>query len=60
MKVKELLAILSQVDQELDIAVLENDDEYWGLVYKPISSAKERDEQIDGPKKPDRRVFVIE
>ena len=60
MKVKDLLAKLALADQELDIAVCVDDHEYWGLLYGVAEDAyEEEDVQVNGPKRPGRRCFVI-
>jgi hypothetical protein len=60
MKVKDLMVNLSQVDQELEVAVLQENREYWGRIYRRVEVSEQRIENVDGPKKPDRVVFVIE
>jgi len=60
MKVKDLLAKLVEVDQELDVAFRYENHEYWGHLYTIAEQAGVRNELVDGPKKYGRMVFVIE
>ena len=60
MKVKDLLAKLAMVDQELEIATLIDDHEYWGKVYGYAERAEVGMVSADGPKKADTLCFVIE
>ena len=59
MKVKDLLAKLATVDQELEIATLTDDHEYWGKIYGLAERAEVAMASVDGPKKPDVLCFVI-
>lgn len=60
MKVKDLLAKLAQVDQELEVAVKYDNHEYWGSLYTVADSAEVRVVDVDGPKRPGRVAFLIE
>lgn len=60
MKVKDLLAKLAMVDQELDIAVVTDVHEYWGTIYGVADTAEVQDGvQVNGPKRPGQKSFVI-
>lgn len=51
MKVKELMAQLEQVDQELDVALVHDISEYWGELFHIADEVQVTSVQIDGPKK---------
>lgn len=60
MKVKDLLALLAQADQELDVAVLTSTSEYWGSIYGVATKAcVDEDCQVDGPKRAGKPAFLI-
>lgn len=59
MKVKHLLAILAQVDQELDVAVVDEDHEYWGRLFTIAEHVVVEDANINGPKRPGQLCLTI-
>lgn len=60
MKVKDLLALLAQADQELEVAVQRDEDhEYWGKIYGRAEFAGPAREPIDGPMSNDQPCFLI-
>jgi len=50
MKVKDLLLQLSQIDQELDVALVYDISEYWGEVFHVASTVEITNVSIAGPK----------
>jgi hypothetical protein len=60
MKVKDLRALLAQVDQELDIAVVTDNSEYWGTLYGVAKEAYVASVQVNGPKKAGEQCFLIQ
>ena len=59
MKVKDLLLQLSQVDQELDVALIYDISEYWGEMFHLASEVTITDVSIDGPKKVGTKCLLI-
>lgn len=60
MKAKDLKDIISQMDDDLDIAIPYEVHEYWGTLYKRATSAKVVPVQVDGPKNADVMCILIE
>jgi hypothetical protein len=50
MKVKDLLAQLAQVDQELEVALVYDISEYWGELFHIAEEVQVTNVQVDGPK----------
>ena len=51
MKVKELLAQLAQLDQELEVALVHDISEYWGELFHLASEVEVTNVVVDGPKR---------
>lgn len=60
MKVKELMAQLSQVDQDLDVALVYDVSEYWGELYHIAQGARVTSVGINGPKRNGTICLLIE
>lgn len=49
-KVRDLKAILNELDDEMDIAVPYEEHDYWGTLYRRAERAEVRKVEVDGPK----------